>query len=81
LLEIANDPVFGINLQEMIVEQADYIVDLPLYMQQKALKDITAQAFDVARDLLISQTEFGDSIRERAEERANQIREVGLGAK
>lgn len=78
LLMIANDPA-GIDLQGALTSID--ISGLPLYQQQRTIKAIIDDAFSAARKQLIYNSEYSGEIQQRIQDRTEQIRDVGLGAK
>lgn len=76
MLRIANEPPF--SLQDRIVELREDISGLPLYQQQRIIKSVIEETFSGARDVLYSQS---PEIQQRIQDRADIIREKGLGAK
>lgn len=76
MLRIANEPPF--SLQDRIVELGADISELPLYKQQSIIKSVIEETFSGARDVLYSQS---PEIQQRIQDRADIIREKGLGAK
>jgi len=78
LLMIANDPA-GIDLQGHLL--ATDISGLPLYQQQRTIKAIMDEAFSAARKQLLYNSDYSGEIQQRIQDRTEQIRDVGLGAK
>lgn len=77
MLEIANDAA-GLNLQQRIIDVAPDIQSLPLYKQQSIIKSIVEETFTKARDILYRES---PEIQQRIQDRADIIRDKGLGAK
>ena len=80
MLTIANDTE-GLNLQQRIYDVSEDIVDLPLYRQQKILSDIIQETFSKAKDILYTNSAYSLDLQQRVQDRADIIREVGMGAK
>lgn len=76
MLRIANEP--PLSLQDRIIELKSYIEDKPLYTQQGVIKGVIEETFSSARDVLYANS---PEIQQRIQDRADIIREKGLGAK
>lgn len=90
MIEIANDKK-GLNLEGQMLSLIDYIKPIynkgDLIKYQQAVKKVDsdvyngASGFPGARDLLLQDPKFGKAIQQRIADKAQKLKEYGLGAK